>query len=298
MGSCIKWKWYLEMDYHKSVLLQEVLDYLRIEKDRWYLDATLGDGGHSLEILKRGAKVLGLDVDPHGLDRARIRFQEALINQDKYCLIRGNFRDIDQEVGDKNFWGVIFDLGVSSSQIDTPQRGFSFQNLGPLDMRMDPNLAVCAQDLINALNYGELTKLFKTYGEERRAKEIARSVLGARPVNNTKQLADVIGHIAYGKDRITTLARVFQSLRIAVNDELNALREALPKALSATKSKGKILVISFHSLEDRIVKDAFKEWERQNLGMIITKKPIMAQDLEVGQNTRARSAKLRVFETR
>lgn len=284
------------MNYHKSVLLKEVLDYLRIEKDRWYLDATLGDGGFSLEILKRGGKVLGLDVDPTAVDRTRIRFQQDGINQDRYCLIRGNFKDIDQEIGNKNFWGVIFDLGVSSSQIDTPQRGFSFQDFGPLDMRMDPNLLVTAADLINGLNYGELTKLFKTYGEERRAQEIARSVLGARPLNNTKQLADVIGHIVPGKDRITTLARVFQSLRIAVNDELNALRESLPKALLVTKAGGRILVIVFHSLEDRIVKNTFKDWANQNKGVVITKKPIMAQDVEVNQNIRSRSAKLRVFE--
>ncbi len=302
--------------YHASVLSKEVIDALVppgvADRDAggWFIDATLGDGGYSIEIMARGGKVVGIDVDPQALERVRNRFESLGIDQGNYVLIQGNFRDIDNlilsqtEIAGKKFTGVVFDLGVSSLQLEAPERGFSFAREGKLDMRMDPTLQVQALDLVNVLNKGELNDLFTKYGEEKLARQLADALVSARqiaPFETTLELADVVERVYRRvgiREKIHPATRVFQALRIAVNDELNALKEGLAGALSLTKNNGHILVISFHSLEDRIVKNTFTEWKDAGFGQILTKKPIEASEEEVQANPRSRSAKLRIFEVK
>ena len=251
-------------DFHKSVLLKETIAGLRVEKNEKYIDATLGGGGHSFEILRLGGKVLGIDVDKDAIAYVKSKKPENL------TLARGNFRDIDKIALLNNFGkvaGIIFDLGVSSHQIDSVTRGFSFQNEGPLDMRMDRELGVRALDLIKILTKGELSEIFTKFGEETRAWAISNAIVRARsikPIETTTDLAKIVLAIG-GKSK-----KVFQALRIAVNDELNSILEALPKALGLLKENGRLCVISFHSLEDRIVKKKFLEFEEKGMGRIIT----------------------------
>lgn len=290
--------------YHKPVLLKEVLALLSIAPNSWYLDATLGDGGYSLEILKRQGLVVSLDVDPQAIDRAGQRFREENIDLDKFKLIQGNFRDLislTQTEKQTKFKGVVFDLGVSSLQLENSERGFSFNKNGPLDMRMDPTLEIKALDLIKVLNKGELYEIFNQYGEDHLAKRFAQSLVRARAlgqIQTTKDLADLAVRVAGKKEKIHPATRIFQALRIAVNDEINALKEALPAALEVLDKDGLLLVVSFHSLEDRTVKDLFRSWHSQGLGQILTKKPVIASEDEVLANPRSRSAKLRVFKRR
>lgn len=284
--------------YHQSVLLKEAIGALNIKKGEWFLDCTLGDGGHSKEILKEGGKVVGIDVDPQALKRAESRLEGAV-------LIQGNFRDIKNlllqtELKSQRFAGVIFDLGVSSLQLETPERGFSFAKLGPLDMRMDPNLQVRALDLVNALSRKELYELFYRLGEEKHSRYLADAVVRAReikPFETTAQLAEVaVRVIGRSKDKIHPATRVFQALRIVVNDELAAIEEGLDQVKDLIEKNGRIVVISFHSLEDRIVKNTFKKWQFEEVGEIITKKPIEPSEEEIRKNPRSRSAKMRVFK--
>lgn len=295
--------------YHIPVFKQEVTEFLDIQKGKQYIDATLGGGGHALEICKRGGEVLGIDVDQDAIDHVqkKIKDQHAEIkNLGKVTLVRGNFKDIAEIArlhGFTDVSGIIFDLGVSSYQLDTQERGFSFQNSGPLDMRMDPSGSsgqVTAEDLVNGLTKGELYELFCKYGEESNAWAIAKSIVSARLVNRITTTGDLAAIIAKSvrrsKNDIHPATRVFQALRIAVNDELYSIEEALPKALTVLGKKGRIIVISFHSLEDRIVKQAFKKFEEEKQGKIITEKPIVPSEEEQVVNRRSRSAKLRVFE--
>lgn len=273
--------------YHQSVLKREILQILNVEENKWYLDATLGDGGHALAILQAGGNVIGLDVDPEALERAKKRFTEAGISKEKYKLIQGNFRDL-QNLVDIMFSGILFDLGVSSLQFDEASRGFSFSKDAPLDMRMDPNLSVTATDLVNGLNSGELYELFTKLGEEKFAKKIANEIILERSKNKittTLQLANLVEKVIGKRGKLHPATKVFQALRIAVNDELNALKEALPQALDLLDSGGVIIVISFHSLEDRIVKHFFK-----------SKNLITPSLEEIKNNPRSRSAKMRVFK--
>ncbi len=296
--------------YHSSVLLKESLGALiptclPAGRDAWYIDCTLGDGGHSIEIIKRGGRVVGIDVDPQALGRAQKRFKDLGIGKDKYRLIQGNFRDIKNlitsqtDTVDQRFAGAIFDLGVSGLQLETPQRGFSFSKEGPLDMRMDPTLAIQALDLVNNLSGKELYGLFKNLGEEKYSKRVADSIVSARQVKQfetTLELAQAIEKAVGRSGKIHPATKVFQALRIFVNDELGALREGLSEAINLVEKNGCIIVISFHSLEDRIVKLTFKEWEDRGLGKIMSKKPITPTDFEVSENPRSRSAKLRIFK--
>ncbi len=309
--------------YHSSVLLKEAVDALipaRLHqdglvtagRDAWYLDLTLGDGGHTLEILNRGGKVVGIDVDPEALERARNRFKDLGIEEDKYKLVRGNFRDLKNLISlqadtvESKFAGAIFDLGVSSLQLETPERGFSFAKMGPLDMRMDPSLQVLALDLINTLTRKELYELFSTLGEEKYSWRLADALVRTREVGQgtgirtTKDLAEVVKKVyrrlGIGDSKVHPATRVFQALRIVVNDELGALQEGLFEIKEIIEKDGRIVVISFHSLEDRIVKNTFKQWESEGSGEILTKKPVAASETEVTINPRSRSAKLRVFK--
>ena len=302
------------MTYHNSVLLREVIESLGVEKEEWYIDCTLGDGGHSLEILKRGGKVYGIDADPESLIRVEKRFRDGGIEKGNYKLVQGNFRDIDilikpastakrgeqTDKADFKFAGAIFDLGVSSLQLESPERGFSFGKMGPLDMRMDPSLGVRAWDLVNNLERKELYELFYKLGEEKHSKRLADAIVSAReitPFETTTQLAMVLEKAVGGrKEKIHPATRVFQALRMMINDEINALEEGLGKIKEKIKKNGRINIISFHSLEDRIVKHTFRKWAELGLGQIKTKKPIVPSEQEVLKNPRSRSAKLRVFE--
>lgn len=283
--------------YHQSVLLEEVCNYLQVVREYWYLDGTLGDGGHSLEIIRRGGKVVGVDLDPQAIQRVRRRFQAVGISEDHYQLIQGNFKDLDSFLDQgRIFNGGVLDLGVSSLQLEAPERGFSFLREGPLDMRMDPNLAVAAVDLLNGLHKGELDELIQKYGEEPTARRIAEAVVLARPLRTTTELTQIIERILPRRGRTHPATRVFQALRIAVNDELNSLKSGLPMILGRLASQSRLAVIAFHSLEDSIVKRTFSRWEDERLGRILTSKPVTPTSGEIKTNIRARSAKLRCFE--
>lgn len=292
-------------DYHKSVLLKEAIDWLNIKKEGRYIDGTLGGGGHTQRILESGGKVLGIDVDQeaiHYVASSVKRLASSL--REKLILARGNFKDIDKIAKQNGFDkvdGILLDLGVSSYQLDTPNRGFSFRFDAPIDMRMDNNLSVLAMDLINGLTKGELYELFTKFGEEVNAHAIVNSIIKSRrvkPIATTMQLAELVKGVAGKKNSrigIHPATKVFQALRIAVNDELNNLEIALPKAVELLQKDGRLVVLSFHSLEDRIVKNSFEEFEKKNLGEILTKKPIVPTMNEVFENKRSRSVKLRAF---
>ncbi len=303
--------------YHSSVLLKESVDALGVRKDKWYLDCTLGDGGHTIEILKQGGKVIGIDVDPEAIERAKGRLEKLGLSG-KAVLVQGNFRDIDNllfsqtELKDQKFSeaksnlaGAVFDLGVSSLQLETPRRGFSFAKSGPLDMRMDPGLQIQALDLVNNLSRKELYELFYKLGEEKYSWQLANALVRAREVGKgkgirtTEELADIVVRAVRGigreREKIHPATRVFQALRMAVNSELDALEEGLEQVKGLIKN-GRIVVISFHSLEDRIVKNTFREWKLAGLGEILTKKPIVPGEVEIKENSRSRSAKMRVFK--
>lgn len=288
--------------YHKTVLLNETIDLLNVRKDGLYIDATLGGGGHAVRIIESGGKVLGIDADEEALDFVKENFKFKISNF-KLKLARGNFGEIDKiaaESGFEKVKGIVYDLGVSSHQIDTPDRGFSFQSTGPLDLRMDSGLSVKARDLVNSLTRKELIELFIKLGEEYRAQGIADEIVKARavePIITTVDLVDIVKKaVPFSNSKINPATKVFQALRIAVNDEINNLRKSLPKAWELLDSGGRLAIISFHSLEDRVIKNKFKEWEKEGMGKVITKKPVIPTTEELDANKRSRSAKLRVIE--
>lgn len=325
-------------NYHIPVLLKEAISSLNIIKDNKYIDATLGGGGHTEEILRLGGSVLALDVDDDAINNARKRLTAFLENiacpvghrtvpdpgpqsplrtlvlkpgafsqnnNTKLKLAKGNFSDIEniaKNYGFEKVNGILYDLGVSTHQLEIKERGFSFNSDAPLDMRMDNSLKVTASDLVNVLNEGELYELFTKLGEEYSSRAIARSIIRARkikPINTCNELARIIvsAHPQRGKyDRTHPATRIFQALRIAVNDELNNLKISLPQAIKILNKNGRIVVISFHSLEDRIVKNYFKDKEKEGILKILTKKPIRPTFEEIERNPRSRSAKLRVAE--
>ena len=303
---------------HHPVLYHEIIHALRPTGGGFYVDATLGAGGHAWGILEASSpdgRLLGLDVDPQALELARQRLapfgQRAILVQASYTTLSEQLAVLEREAVD----GILLDLGVSSMQLDTPQRGFSFLADAPLDMRFDPENPVRAADLVNTLPEAELADLLYAYGEERRSRQIARAIVNARPLHTTTQLADVVTWAAGKSDRpgrrIHPATRTFQALRIAVNRELEALETVLPQTIAALAPCGKLAVISFHSLEDRIVKTFFRRESsdclcppRQpvcNCGhratlIELTRRPIRPQELELQNNPRSRSARLRVAE--
>lgn len=294
-------------NYHKTVLLKETIDALNVKPEKKYIDATLGGGGHSIGILKQGGKVLGLDVDQDAIDfvqeEFRIKNKELGFEKRNLTLVRGNFREIDKlakENGFETVAGAVFDLGVSSHQLDTPERGFSFMAESALDMRMDRDLSIKAGDLINGLTKKELYELLSKFGEERFAWIISESIVGARqlaPIKTTLALSEIVRKATRSKSgKINPATKTFQALRIIVNDELNSLSEGLVRVFDLLEMGARVAVISFHSLEDRIVKNQFRQWEEKGLGRLITKKPVSPTEAETKGNNRARSAKLRVFE--
>ena len=277
--------------HHLSVLSREIIAGLKISPQGHYLDATLGGGGHSELILTYSPEVIvtAIDRDPVAIAATSVRLAEYIPHRLQFW--QGNFADYEPQ--DSLFDGIIADLGVSSPQLDTPERGFSFRHTAPLDMRMDANQSLTAADLINYEKEVTLADIFYKYGEEKFSRRIAKNIVQKRPFQTTTDLAEVIAHSVPSKYRygkINPATRVFQALRIAVNQELESLETLLVKAPLWLKPGGIIGIISFHSLEDRIVKHGFRNHE---LLEVITKKPIYPQEDEQRENPRSRSAKLR-----
>lgn len=291
-------------------MLDEVIQFLDIKPDQWYIDCNLGGGGHTQAILDKGGKVLGIDLDITAIRHVAKNHQLELIETDQLVyarsenliIVQANFLDAATYANKFKIApvaGILFDLGLSSTQLDTAERGFSFQADAPLDMRMDQRLAVSAADLINALNVGELAELFQKYGEETWAKPIAKAIVAARQyqlITTTFQLADIIKKVKHSRDKVHPATQVFQALRIAVNDEMNNFRAALPSIWSVLDSSGKLVIISFHSLEDRWAKNFIQQQVQENQGVALTDKPLTAEETELAINPRARSAKLRAIQ--
>ncbi len=311
---------------HVPVLLKEAIDFLAVQRGGTYLDATVGLGGHSFEIAKRlGAlgHLIGFDKDPAALavaqknlapvdsrqssvvsetDSGRPATNDQRSSQDwpTITLLHGSFAELAHDQPTAAIDGILADLGVSSLQLGDPARGFSFQADGPLDMRMNPLSGRTAEQVVNHLDERELADVIYEFGEERRSRRIARALVRSRPIQTTKHLVDVISAAARpmnkAERRIHPATRTFQALRIFVNrelDDLKALLEAAPRVL---KPGGRLVIISFHSLEDRIVKDAMRDGAKQGLYRLLTKKPVIATEEEIDRNPRSRSAKMRAAE--
>ncbi|MDI6751340.1 MAG: 16S rRNA (cytosine(1402)-N(4))-methyltransferase RsmH [bacterium] len=278
---------------HLPVMVEEAIEYLNVQKGKWYVDCTLGAGGHSLEILKRGGKVLGIDQDEEVLDLAK----KSLSDYHKRIVFeKRNFIEVGEVIKKhkiKKVFGALYDLGLSSYQIEKDARGFSFQREGPLDMRMDLSKTTKCADIINRGREEELARILKEYGEERMSRRIAREIVKNRPIRTTTGLASLVARAIGKRGKIHPATRTFQALRIAVNDELSALTESLDSIFPHLASYGRIVVISFHSLEDRIVKRKFKQWQKEEVFKILTKKPLRPTPEEIEENPRARSAKFR-----
>ncbi|HMM98805.1 MAG TPA: 16S rRNA (cytosine(1402)-N(4))-methyltransferase RsmH [Anaerolineales bacterium] len=300
--------------HHLPVLYHEIIHALRPHASGRYVDGTVGAGGHARGILEACApdgELLGLDLDPQALALARETLApfgpRAHLAQASYTAIPDQLRRLGWDAAD----GIVLDLGLSSMQLDAPERGFSFQRDAPLDMRFSPANPVTAAALVNTLDEAELADLLFRFGEESDGRRIARAIVRARPLQTTRQLAAVVERAVPRRKGIHPATRTFQALRIAVNEELAAVTEALPKAAAALRSGGRLAVISFHSLEDRIVKDFFREQsrdlvnppytpiykeERKAVLKEISRKPIVPSEAEIESNPRARSAKLRIAE--
>lgn len=292
-------------EYHVSVLLQNVLDYLSVKPGGRYIDATLGGAGHTKAIIEKGGIVLGIDQDEDAIEYVenQLKMENAKCKiGEQLTIVRGNFAligDIAREHGFDQVDGILFDLGISSHHVDTPERGFSFMKDAPLDMRMDQSTQVTAADLVNGLTERELTELFTKYGEEPFAKRIAKAIVERRKeeqIMRTVELGQLIARVVRVKSKVHPATKVFQALRIAVNDELHILESAFEQAIQLLKPGGRLLVISFHSLEDRIVKQTFSKFEKNRLGTLVVKKPLIPSEKEQTENNRSRSAKLRIFE--
>jgi len=286
---------------HVPVLVHEAMEFLNVRPEGNYIDATLGAGGHAQEILKRlgSGRLLGLDRDPKALEVARHNlagFGEKLIMQ------HGNFAQIDTwhaASGLPPVDGVVADLGLSSLQLDDASRGFSFNLPGPLDMRMDPGAETTAADLVNHASERELADIFFKLGEERHSRRIARAIVKARPYRLTTELAQVVTRVIpsrAGLHQIHPATRSFMALRLAVNAELENLEHFLDRVLSVLRPGGRVVILSFHSLEDRRVKLAFRCWQGEGRASILARKVVRPGDEETRINPRARSAKLRAAE--
>jgi 16S rRNA (cytosine1402-N4)-methyltransferase len=284
---------------HVSVLLDAAIDYLAIRPDGTYVDATFGAGGHAKAILShlKTGRLIAIDADPGAIARAQT------IVHPSFTFVHGNFsqlRQILSNCGVAQVDGVLFDLGVSSMQLDNAERGFSFREAAPLDMRMNPYEGRSAYDVLATASESELADIFFSYGEERAARRIARIIVerrsGGRLPTTTLEFAQLVSGVVHrpGKrERVHPATRVFQALRIVVNDELGVLRHGLESAIDSLRGAGRIVVISFHSLEDRIVKQTFRDDDRLE---VLTKKPIVPDAREMAENPRARSAKLRASQ--
>ena len=304
---------------HYSVLLEEAVEGLNIKEDGIYVDCTLGGAGHSLEILKKlkTGKLYAFDQDNVALENAKIKLSKYA---DKVVFIKSNFENLKEKLAEQNVYevdGVLYDLGVSSPQLDTPERGFSYNYDTRLDMRMDTDASISAYEIVNEYSYHDLVRIFYRYGEEKFSKQIARNIEKKRelaPIETTFQLVDIIKESIPAAKRRTgghPAKRVFQAIRIAVNNELSVFESSLEQAIDIVKVGGRISVITFHSLEDRICKQIFNSYAKnkdipKNLPVLpeeslsklklITRKPICPSEKELEENNRSRSAKLRIAE--
>jgi len=300
---------------HQPVLYKEIIHALQPKRGGRYVDGTVGAGGHARGILEACApdgQLLGLDVDPQALAFARRNLapyeQRVHLAQASYTTLAAQLKDLQWDSVD----GIVLDLGASSIQFDTPERGFSFQNDAPLDMRFGPHALQTAAEIVNTFDERELADLIYEYGEERDSRKIARAIVNKRPLHTTRELVAVIEAVAPRRgDRVHPATKTFQALRIAVNDELASIKTVLPQAVASLNVGGRLAVISFHSLEDRIVKEFFREQskdlvnppyeqlyavERPAIIKEVTRKPIVPSEAETKDNPRARSAKLRIAE--
>ncbi len=297
----------LEAPLHIPVMLDEVIEYLKLAPGQTIVDATLGTGGHSLEILKRitpGGRLIGIDRDEDSLEICRQRLSEF---KDSCEFVHANFSDLDQVLaglGIESIDGIFFDLGISTYQLKDPQRGFSFQEDGPLDMRLDKSSYISAYDLVNNLNENEISHLLWSFGQERWHNRIAHLLVEERkvtPIATTRQLADLVVRAIphrYRRSyyRIHPATRTFQAVRIAVNRELEILESAIKKAVAILKKQARICVISFHSLEDRVIKHTFRALKADGIIDIITAKPLTPAASEIEKNPSSRSSKFRVAQ--
>jgi 16S rRNA (cytosine1402-N4)-methyltransferase len=289
---------------HVSVLLKEAIDFLAIRRGGTYIDATLGLGGHSLEIAKRlgpQGHLIGFDKDTHALETAGRRLAAIKDEQPRITLLHSSYADLARHVAPASADGLLADLGVSSLQFGDPARGFSFQAEGPLDMRMDPQGERTADQVVNHMREEDLANVIYEFGEERRSRRIARAIVRARPIRTTAHLAQVLSaalrSMKHGaREKIHPATRTFQAIRIFVNRELDELKELMESAPGVLKPGGRLVIISFHSLEDRIVKDALREGAKAGLYEVLTRKPVGATQEEIDRNPRSRSAKLRAAE--
>jgi len=297
----------LETNLHIPVMLHEVIDYLKLAPGQVIVDATMGTGGHSLEILKRitpGGRLIGIDRDEDSLEICRQRLSEF---KDACEFVHANFSDLDQvlgKLGIDSIDGIIFDLGISTYQLKDAQRGFSFQEEGPLDMRLDKSSYISAYDLINNLNENEISQMLWSFGQERWHNRIAHLLVEERksePIATTKQLANLVMRAIphrYRKSyyRIHPATRTFQAVRISVNRELEILENAIKKAVAILRKQARICVISFHSLEDRVIKHTFRALKADGIIDIITAKPLTPTASEIEKNPSSRSSKFRVAQ--
>ena len=301
--------------YHIPVLVEDVIEQLKVQPGGRYVDCTVGTGGHTAAILEKsspGGQLLGLDADPEAIRLAQTRLQPY---GGAFLLVNDNFKNLAAICARYNFrpvHGILFDLGMSSVQLDSANRGFSFKVDAPLDMRFDPSQDLTAADIVNTYSKPELVSIIEAYGEEPRSRQIARQILLNRPINTTLQLAQAIEQAVWGDRRKTHLVtRVFQALRIATNQELSCLEQALRQAADLLGLGGRIVVISYHSLEDRLVKEFFQQESKNCLCppdipicvcghtsslKIVTKKVVTPQLPEIEANSRSHSAKLRAAE--
>lgn len=307
---------------HYTVMLKETVDGLAIKPDGVYVDCTLGGAGHSeylLSQLSEGGHLYAFDQDQKALDHAAVRLA-PYVESGQVTFIKSNFRQLQEKLADKGVFkvdGVLYDLGVSSPQLDEAERGFSYHQDAPLDMRMDQSADFSAYNVVNEYSYNELVKIFFRYGEEKFSKQVARAIERARadhPIETTGELVELIKEAIPAPARRKgghPAKRIFQAIRIAVNDELGVVEESLEQAIQLINVGGRISVITFHSLEDRIVKTIFKEYstakdlppgipmvpeEFQPELKLINRKPITASEAELAENNRSRSAKLRIAE--
>ena len=305
--------------YHRPVLLDECIELLNIKPDGFYVDGTVGGGGHSSEILKRlgpGGKLLGIDRDEEALAAAEKRLSET-VTGGEFSLVHGNFSRMAEFCGGRRPDGILLDIGVSSYQLDNAERGFSYRFDAPLDMRMDTGAGKSAVDVVNGYSREELTRVIRDYGEERYASMIAAGIVRERarkPVETTGELAEIVKRSVPGKylsGEGHPAKRTFQAIRIEVNDELGELEKAIGEAIELLNDGGRLVVITFHSLEDRIVKNRFREAQnpctcppdfpvcvcgKKPKGKILTPRPVTGSGAEIEENNRAHSAKVRAFE--
>jgi 16S rRNA (cytosine1402-N4)-methyltransferase len=299
------------MNKHEPVLLKEVMSYLFFDNQARpavakamvgkYIDATLGAGGYTKAICEKGGEVLGIDMDNSMLEIARKNLENVPLRQGyegrSWTLVQGNFKDIGRIAKDNGFQevsGVVYDLGVSNVHFSDERRGFSFKNPeAKLDMRLSSeSQSIKASDLLNGLRVDQLRQIFQEVLGRNEAFDLARKIIGRRDIKKFEKVQDLLEAVG----GIPLRQKIFMALRIAVNSELDNLRESLPQALELTKANGRVVVVSFHSLEDRIVKNEFNEWKKNGFGKVITEKPVVPGEGELLKNPKSRSAKLRVFE--